>query len=170
MDEIAKAQRTLASLTEKQRDVLNLLVQHKSSKEIARTLGISPYTVDQRIGAARRKFGVSRRGEVARTYGQLCGLCDESAYQIPYIANLDFEDESDVQAKDMEPTFTFSDTVALQHSAPWEVSSDPASGLEAYDNRFGKSGRALAILILAAVLALTLLAMVSMAKTLSEFV
>ncbi|MEA3263661.1 MAG: hypothetical protein U9R07_09280 [Pseudomonadota bacterium] len=70
----------------------------------------------------------------------------------------------------MEPTYTFSDAVALRHNAPWETTPEPAFGLEAYDNRFGKSGRVIAILGLAAVLAFTLLALVSMAKTLSEMV
>ena len=37
---------TLAGLTAKQREVLDLLIEHKTSKEIARELGISPHTVD----------------------------------------------------------------------------------------------------------------------------
>ncbi len=55
-------------LTEKQREVLDLLVMHKTSKQIARELGISPHTVDQRVVAARRKFGVETRNELAAAY------------------------------------------------------------------------------------------------------
>jgi len=55
-------------LTEKQRRVLDLLIENKTSKEIARTLGISPYTVDQRISLARGKLGVSSRNELAARY------------------------------------------------------------------------------------------------------
>ncbi len=55
-------------LTEKQREVLDLLVLHKTSKQIARELGISPHTVDQRVVAARRKSGVETRGELAAAY------------------------------------------------------------------------------------------------------
>ena len=170
MDNIANARATLASLTDKQRAVLDLLIQHKSSKEIAQTLRISPYTVDQRIGAARQKLSAASRGEVARAYAALLSICDESAYQFSYVETEYLCDDCPPQAKGLEPTFTFADAVALSHSAPWERTSYSAFGLEAFDNRFGKVGRFLAVLILAAVLALTLLAMVAMAKTLSEFV
>jgi DNA-binding CsgD family transcriptional regulator len=61
----------LASLTDKQRAVLDLLIAHKTSKEIARELGISPHTVDQRIQFAKAKLGVDSRGEVAQAYRQL---------------------------------------------------------------------------------------------------
>lgn len=43
----------LVELTAKQREVLDLLIQHMTSKEISRQLGISPHTVDQRIMLAR---------------------------------------------------------------------------------------------------------------------
>ena len=61
----------LTALTSKQRDVLDLLIEHKTSKEISRTLGISPHTVDQRIMLARAKLGVATRGEVAQAYRRL---------------------------------------------------------------------------------------------------
>jgi hypothetical protein len=51
--------------------VLDLLIENKTSKEIARTLGISPYTVDQRIALARGKLGVSSRAELAAYYRQM---------------------------------------------------------------------------------------------------
>jgi len=59
------------SLTDKQRDVLDLLIAHKTSKEIARELGISPHTVDQRIQFAKSKLGADSRGEVALAYRRL---------------------------------------------------------------------------------------------------
>jgi DNA-binding CsgD family transcriptional regulator len=65
------AQSVLASLTAKQRDVLDLLIDHQTSKEISRTLGISPHTVDQRIMLARAKLGVASRSEVAQAYRRL---------------------------------------------------------------------------------------------------
>jgi DNA-binding CsgD family transcriptional regulator len=60
-----------AELTDKQRQVLDLLIQHKTSKEISRALGISPHTVDQRIMLSRAKLGVSTRSEVAQAYRRL---------------------------------------------------------------------------------------------------
>jgi DNA-binding CsgD family transcriptional regulator len=61
----------LTSLTAKQRAVLDLLIEHKTSKEISRLLGISHHTVDQRIMLARAKLGVATRGEVAQAYRRL---------------------------------------------------------------------------------------------------
>lgn len=43
----------LQGLTRKQRQVLDLLIEHKTSKEIARRLSISPHTVDQRTQFAK---------------------------------------------------------------------------------------------------------------------
>lgn len=61
----------LGGLTAKQREVLDLLIQHKTSKEISRLLGISPHTVDQRIMLARGKLQVATRNEVAQAYRHL---------------------------------------------------------------------------------------------------
>jgi len=63
----------LSTLTEKQRAVLDLLIEHKTSKEISRLLGISHHTVDQRIMLARAKLGVASRSEVAQAYRRLVG-------------------------------------------------------------------------------------------------
>ena len=65
----------LASLTPKQREVMDLLIQHKTSKEIARELGISPHTVDQRVQFAKDKLGVESRSEAAVEYRRLVALC-----------------------------------------------------------------------------------------------
>lgn len=71
MDDSPSVNTILASLTDKQRAVLDLLIEHKTSKEISRILGISHHTVDQRIMLARAKLGVATRGEVAQAYRRL---------------------------------------------------------------------------------------------------
>src|SRR6185503_13939202 len=76
----------LGGLTAKQREVLDLLIEHKTSKEIARLLGISPHTVDQRIFFAREKLGVTSRGEVAVAYRRLVGVSGRTTYQETRIA------------------------------------------------------------------------------------
>jgi DNA-binding CsgD family transcriptional regulator len=53
-------------LGEGQRDCLRLVVQHRTSKQIARELGISSHTVDQRLKAAMRILRVSARVEAAQ--------------------------------------------------------------------------------------------------------
>ena len=56
----------LARVNEGQRACLRLVLQHKSSKDIARELGISPHTVDQRIRFAMKTLGAANRVEAAR--------------------------------------------------------------------------------------------------------
>jgi DNA-binding CsgD family transcriptional regulator len=91
-------------LTDKQRQVLDLLIQHKTSKEISRALGISPHTVDQRIMLSRAKLGVSSRSEVAQAYRRLIDaaaprevaqpapanaqpLCEQPVYGFSHVAS-----------------------------------------------------------------------------------
>lgn len=58
----APADRTrLEALTERERDCLRLVLDHLSSKEIGRTLGISPTSVDTHIRRAREKLSVEDR-------------------------------------------------------------------------------------------------------------
>lgn len=56
------------TLTEGQRACLRLVAEHRTSKEIARTLGVSVATVDQRIKFAAQKLGASSRAEAARMF------------------------------------------------------------------------------------------------------
>src|SRR5690606_11535203 len=76
----------LAGLTPKQREVLDLLIEHKTSKEIGRELGISPHTVDQRIQFAKEKLGASSRSEVAQLYRRLVEICGHLTYEDSGIA------------------------------------------------------------------------------------
>ena len=73
-------------LTEKQREVLDLLIEHKTSKEIARLLGISPHTVDQRIFFAKEKLGAASRNEAAAAYRRLVGISGRTTYENSRIA------------------------------------------------------------------------------------
>lgn len=70
----------LSRLTEKQRACLDLLLERKTSKEIARALGISKDTVDQRLKAARETLGARNRAETAVLYGQLKSIYDRVVY------------------------------------------------------------------------------------------
>jgi DNA-binding CsgD family transcriptional regulator len=57
---------TLDLLTPRERECLRLVDQHRSSKEIARRLGISKHTVDTHLNKARQKMGVGTRYDAAR--------------------------------------------------------------------------------------------------------
>ena len=88
-------QQLLAGLTGKQRQVLDLLIEHKTTKEIARTLGISPHTVDQRIQFAKEKLGAANRSEAAVVYRRLRETWDQMTYKDSGIAESESDEESD---------------------------------------------------------------------------
>ena len=114
-----EARQRLASLTNRQVAVLDLLVMHKTSKQIARELGISVHTVDQRIKAARQKLGANDRATLARTYTKLKSIYGESVY-----GSLEVDPQTESSAQDAG-----------------DQPEDPVFGLEAFDLRFGKFGR-----------------------------
>lgn len=60
------AQPFLDQLTCEQVETLRLVYAHKGSKEIARIMGVSPHTVDQRMRRALKILGVSSRIEAAK--------------------------------------------------------------------------------------------------------
>jgi len=76
----------LKQLTKKQREAMDLLAKHMTSKEIARELGISPHTVDQRISIAKDKLGAASRNQAAAVYQQLCWVYEQAVYEEAYIA------------------------------------------------------------------------------------
>ena len=67
-------------LTDKQRACLDLLIEHKTSKEIARLLDISKHSVDQRLTNARDALGAGDRNELAFIYRRLLETCDRMTY------------------------------------------------------------------------------------------
>ncbi len=81
-------QGTLGRITDGQRDCLRLVLDHKSSKDIARELGISPHTVDQRLRTAIRTLGVGNRFEAARLYASSDSgqPYQRAVYQPPHVA------------------------------------------------------------------------------------
>lgn len=56
----------LGSLTAKQRDLVELLGEGLTSKEIARNLGVSPSAIEQRLKILKEKFGVATKSELSR--------------------------------------------------------------------------------------------------------
>jgi DNA-binding CsgD family transcriptional regulator len=67
---MTKAPASLSVLTEKQREVLALVADNRTSKEIAARLGVSESAVNQRIEMVRARLGGLPRGELARLYRQ----------------------------------------------------------------------------------------------------
>ncbi len=66
--------RELETLTSAEREALRLVAEGRTSKEVARALGISASAVNQRIDGARQKLGGITRLEAARRLR--AGACD----------------------------------------------------------------------------------------------
>lgn len=66
----------IASLTEKQREVLRLISQHLQAKEIARVMNIRVSTVKAHTKAVRERLNVATSREAARLFSQHEGASD----------------------------------------------------------------------------------------------
>lgn len=71
MDGIFEQTATLDGLTDKQKEVLSLVAEGMTSKEIARKLGISESAVNQRIEVIRQRLGGLPRSQIARLYRRM---------------------------------------------------------------------------------------------------
>ena len=81
--------RRIAALPEHQRICLRKVLEHKSSKEIAIELGISPHTVDQRLKSAMQNLGVGSRVAAARLLAEHeTPVYQPLVYQSPELAEL----------------------------------------------------------------------------------
>ncbi|MEO9633362.1 helix-turn-helix transcriptional regulator [Parasphingorhabdus sp.] len=77
----------LDGLNDGQRACLRLVLANLNSKEIARELGVSPHTVDQRLRTALRVLNVQSRFEAARKFALLDpeGTYQPLIYQSPAV-------------------------------------------------------------------------------------
>ena len=106
----------LAQLTDGQRDCLRLVYQHMKSKDIARSLGVSPHTVDMRLRTAMKTLSVGSRIEAARLLVQQeAGGVDIDTYQ-PLIYHTPDVVSSAESATFGSPASTETDDLAHQGS------------------------------------------------------
>ena len=92
----------LSQLTEGQLACLRLVSRHLTSKQIARKLGISKDTVDQRLDRARRTLGVANRYEAATALADYERQYHRIVYEPGAIARDPEADESWSQSRDVE--------------------------------------------------------------------
>ncbi|PZQ57119.1 MAG: LuxR family transcriptional regulator [Novosphingobium pentaromativorans] len=167
--DISEATGLLENLTPKQVEVLDLLLMHRTTKEIARELGIAPNTVDQRINAVRDKWGTLNRKDTARLYGQLLELCGKPTYGFSRIDAGSQEGEEVDQDLTVDPVFVLSDARPMARHPEWfDTRIAEPSGLEAFDAKFGRAGRVGAVFLLALTMAVTLAATLAIAETLGK--
>lgn len=171
VSEQARAMALLESLTPKQIEVLELLVMHRTTKEIARELAIAPNTVDQRINAVREKWGTTNRKDTARRYAQLVELCGKPTYGLSRLDRAGAEEDEVGQDLPADPVFVLSDASAFDRPREWFDDAEPApAGLEAFDARFGRRGRIVAVFVLALIMALTLASSLAIADALGRLI
>lgn len=151
-------------LTEKQRACLDLLLEHKTSKEIARRLDISKHTVDQRLAAARDTLGTADRNDTAVVYRQLKSLYDRMTYDAvqvpppPALMRSDFQSGSPPNLMDLRDSNVLSGRKARTGS--------PFRDLWRRD--FSPASRIAIMLALLAVTILILLGGLAISQTLSQ--
>lgn len=163
---------SLDDLTARERAVFEQLVAHKTSKEVANSLGLAPDTVNKHIAAVRGKWLANDRNQAIRLFERL--RLAEKADAVPP-QNLAPQilpgDGSPATAPEAEPdlpgsgVFRLSDVLALDVGFP---AAPQPKGLEALDERFGKAWRILAVPLLAVLFGLAAVCMLTIGKVLSE--
>ncbi len=99
MDNVEAERTKVDRLTAKQRQCLELVVLRKSSKEIAREIGVPKPTVDQRIASAKQILGAKDRDEAALIFARHTQIYDRMIYdpaRIPSAADSDIDHVSDI--------------------------------------------------------------------------
>lgn len=117
----------LDQLTDGQRDCLRLVYNHMTSKDIARSLGVSPHTVDMRLRTAMKVLGVATRIDAARLLMQ-----DEHGPDVlPALPLLD-NDAGDAGADQPYQSLIYgpSDMVSGAESAIFSASASAAGAAE----------------------------------------
>jgi len=157
----------LAGLTAKQREVLDLLIEHKTSKEIARELGISPHTVDQRIQFAKEKLGAGSRSEVALLYRRLIEICGQLTYEDSRIA-LSPEQAESGPGTQAGPLSALRRRERTWSDQPRETEADYPVVPELFEGRYGTLIRLGAIIAIAVFLVILVLGGLAIFSQLSE--
>lgn len=159
------AECSLEQLSPRERDVLELVGAHMTTKQIVRELGIAITTVDKHLKSIRRKWGTSNRYETARMMRELGG------WEKPH-PEFSSDDGYLITGQELSselprsPEFMLSDVLKIE---PAGLQNVPAPlGLEALDERFGKAWRIAAIPLSALLFGLVLIWALLFAKELTD--
>jgi len=113
-----------ARLTPKQHEVLRLVAENRTSKEIAWDLGISESAVNQRIEGVRSRTGSPPRAELARTYRLYLYELQAACSPLPD-KNFQLSDGADTAASTGQDErldqFGLADALTFNVAAPWQA-------------------------------------------------
>ena len=164
----------LKSLTSKQREVLALLGEGRTGKEIAGALGISESAVVQRIEKVRLKFdGATRQqlGRIWRDYAELspqkdCKHFTGKSFQLPpdaVSAEMGRRYKADTHVE-------FMDSAIFQTAAPWEDEREPRIVPEVLEGENASTFRWLYAVAAALGIACLLLVLLAVSNAVSQLV
>lgn len=158
--------RNWARLTQKQRDCLDLLLERKTSKQIARVLGIAKPTVDQRITAARRILGAADRDETALLYARLKAVYDRNTYDPMHLPPTPRLVPSDFENGDPDEAIALNDSAygSAESSGP----TPPFRGLWRHNHDLTRRMAIMAAMLVAAVI--VILAGLGIAQALTRLI
>ncbi len=172
-----------ASLTPKQREVMELIADNRTTKEIGHYLGVSDSAVNQRINALRAKFGNVPRSELARIFrscadpaGPAHAAQGSSAPQHPACQQmtgeklqLQPEQHSQQSGSQDDPAgvFSLADAVHFRIDAPWQEKSEVRVVPRMLDGSNSLLVRSALIAVATAALLLCMVAVVGLAQGLT---
>lgn len=159
-----------ARLSDKQRACLDLILERKTSKQIARILQISKPTVDQRITAARIILGAANRDEAALHYARLKARYDRTIYdpvQLPPTPQLV---PSDFPDGDPANVMTLGDARSPRFGTEEGAGGLVPSSRDIWRHDHSPRGRMLIIVAMLAALLIILLAGLAIAQTLTQLI
>ncbi len=123
--------RSETSLTPRQREVLERIVQRQTLKEIASDLGLSESAINQHVRELKRKLQVNSLSELARSVRDAPALlenttCRESAYIKPHMAETgeSLPDGPSERSEADPAVLTFADA-AWSQTPPWAAQDLP---------------------------------------------
>ncbi len=166
---VANPSDTLKRLTPKERAVLDLVVQHRTTKEIARQLDVAPNTVDMRLRSARDKLRARDRNDTARIYGALLDACGKTTCDSAVMSRWPAMPLADSAETRSPSNYVLEDVAHFTLPAPWETAARTDLP-EVLDERFGKWWRVAAIPLGALSIALLALALIAMATNLGMLI
>ena len=168
LEPLNDANHRLGRLSPKELEVLDQILQHKSLKIIAHDLGVTPSAVDQRLKSARIKLGATDRNDAARIYSALLASCRESTYGFAQLATDHEPPVTETSEPPSGSTFTFHDSATIEVVPPWLERRHQGAVPEFLDDKFGLLWRVVAIPVFAVTIAILALALMAMARSLSE--
>lgn len=158
----------LDHLTENERVVLDGLLAHKKSKQIARDLDISISAAEERIRSARQKLGAADRSTAIRIYATLRAEHRVSVPSFQGVEELPIHPDELVRELRGGPRFELND--AQDWAGFSEANRQPRTLLETFDGKFGWLGRLLLIIACFVLLCLALGQVFEVAQTLNRIV